>query len=408
MASDENIVRQLVAGKLKLHELSEKIPAEEAINVRRKFVEEKTKTTLNAMANYSFDANSVSVKNTENLIGAIHVPVGIAGPLKVSGDYAKGEFLIPLATTEGALVASVSRGAKAITESGGATAFVENVGVTRAPVFRTSGLNESRELAAWVQKNFSRIKSMAESTTRFGELKKIKHWICGKNVYLRFVFDTKDAMGMNMATIACDKVVRELIEKETNAECAAISGNMCADKKPSYMNMIKGRGKIVHAEAVIPAKIAEKILKAKPEQIVGVNYRKNLLGSAMAGSMGYNAHFANIVAAIFIATGQDPAHVVEGSIGITAAEMQGKDLYISIYMPSVELGTVGGGTGLATQKEALSILGCAGATQKAGENTLKLAEIVGAAVLAGELSLLAALASGQMAAAHAKLGRGVK
>ncbi len=406
--NEKKVLDNLLRGKITLGDAGESLEPASAASVRRKFIEQKTGARLRAISSFSFDANAVSSKNTENLIGGAQVPLGIAGPLKISGDFAKGNFYIPLATTEGALVASVNRGAKAVTDSGGATVFVENVGITRAPVFRTSGLKESREFAAWVQKNFARIKNMAESTTKFGELKKIKHWICGKNVYLRFVFDTKDAMGMNMAVIACDKVIRELIEKETKVKCVALSGNMCADKKPSFMNLVKGRGKIVHAEAVIPRQIAEKILKAKPEEIVEVNYRKNLLGSAMAGSLGYNAHFANVVAAMFIATGQDPAHVVEGSIGITTAEMQGKDLNISIYMPSINVGTVGGGTGLATQKECLSILGCAGATLKPGENALKLAEIVGAAVLAGELSLLSALASGELAQAHAKLGRGVR
>lgn len=403
---EKKILDNLLKRKITLGDAGESLEPASAASVRRKFIEQETKAELKAISSFSFDVNVASSRNIENLIGGAQVPLGIAGPLKISGDFAKGNFYIPLATTEGALVASINRGAKAITDSGGAIVFVENVGITRAPVFRTSGLKESREFAAWVQKNFSRIKSMAESTTKFGELKKIKHWICGKNVYLRFVFDTKDAMGMNMAVIACDKVIHGLIEKETKVKCIALSGNMCADKKPSFMNLVKGRGKIVHAEAVIPRQIAEKILKAKPEEIVEVNYRKNLLGSAMAGSLGYNAHFANIIAAMFIAAGQDPAHVVEGSIGITTAEMQGKDLYISVYMPSVEVGTVGGGTGLATQREALSILGCAGATSNPGENSLKLAEIVGAAVLAGEISLLSALASRELAQAHARLGRG--
>lgn len=401
-----DVFEKLEKGRIKLYDLEDSMPAGDAVRTRREFIEKKTGTKLENIESHTIDVEAATNKNIENMIGASQIPLGVAGPLKIEGDFAKGDFYIPLATTEGALVASVNRGCQAVTEAGGARVFVENKGMTRAPVFRTSGLKESREFAAWAANNFARIKAVAESTTRFGELKKIKPWICGRNVYLRFVFDTKDAMGMNMAVIACDKVVRDLVEKETKVKCIALSGNMCTDKKPAFMNLIKGRGKIVHAEAVIPAEIAEKVLKAKPADVVDVNIRKNLVGSALAGSLGFNAHFANTVAAIYIATGQDPAHVVEGSLGVTTAELQGHDLYVSVYMPSVNIGTVGGGTGLATQKEALDILGVSGAGTVAGENSIRFAEIIGAAALAGEISLLGALASGDLARAHVRLGRG--
>jgi len=224
-------------------------------------------------------------------------------------------------------------------------------------------------------------------------------------VYVRFEFDTKDAMGMNMVTIASD-AMSKLIEAKTKAKCLSVSGNMCIDKKPSALSMIEGRGKSVVAEAVIKKDIVKSVLKTTPEDIVELNYRKNLMGSALAGSLGHNAQFANMVAAMYIATGQDPAHVVEGSLGITMAEQDANGLYISVYMPAVNVGTVGGGTGLATQKEALSILGCAGSTATPGETAKKFAEIVAATVLSGELSVLAAQASGQMTRAHVKLGRG--
>lgn len=404
--NEKEIIEKLEKGKLGLRSIDKYLSPKDAADVRRTFVAKKTGASLENTGNYSFDIDTATKKNIENMVGATHVPLGVAGPLMIDGDFAKGDFYIPLATTEGALVASVGRGCRAITNAGGAKVFVENKGMTRAPVFKVSGIEEGRKLVRWVEKNFSRIKKAAESTTHFGELKKIHPWICGKNVYLRFVFDTKDAMGMNMAVVACDKVAVELIEKETKVKCIALSGNMCVDKKPSFMNYVNGRGKKVHAEAVIKRNIVEKILKAKPEDIVEVNYRKSMVGSAMAGSLGFNAHFANMVAALYIATGQDPAHVVGGSMGMTTVEMQGKDLYISVYMPNVNVGTVGGGTGLATQKEALEMLGVFGAGKTPGDNAMTLAEIVGATVLAGELSVLGALATGDLARAHVRLGRG--
>ena len=406
LMNEKEIIEKLEKGKLGLRSIDKHLSPKDATDVRRNFIAKKTGASLECLSNYSFDIDTAAKKNIENMVGATHVPLGVAGPLKIEGDFAKGDFYIPLATTEGALVASVARGCRAVTYSGGAKVFAENKGMTRAPVFKVSGIEEGRKLVQWVEKNFSRIKKVAESTTHFGELKKIHPWICGKNVYLRFVFDTKDAMGMNMAVVACDKVLTELIEKETKVKCIALSGNMCVDKKPSFMNYVNGRGKTVHAEAVLKRNIVEKILKAKPEEIVEVNYRKSMIGSAMAGSLGFNAHFANMVAALYIATGQDPAHVVGGSMGMTTAEMQGKDLYISVYMPNVNAGTVGGGTGLATQKEALEMLGVAGAGKPPGNNAMKLAEIVGATVLAGELSVLGALATGDLARAHVQLGRG--
>ena len=403
---EKEIIEKLEKGKLGLRSIDKHFSPKDAADVRRKFIAKKTGASLENTANYSFDTDITTKKNIENMVGVTQVPLGVAGPLMIDGDFAKGEFYIPLATTEGALVASVSRGCRTITNAGGAKVFAENKGMTRAPVFKVSGIEEGRKLVRWVEKNFLRIKKVAESTTHFGELKKIHPWISGKNVYLRFVFDTKDAMGMNMAVVACDKVVVELIEKETKAKCIALSGNMCVDKKPSFMNFIKGRGKRVHAEAIIKRKVVEKMLKAKPEEIVEVNYRKNMIGSAMAGSMGFNAHFANMVAALYIATGQDPAHAVGGSMGMTTVELEGKDLYISVYLPNVNSGTVGGGTGLATQKEALEMLGVFGAGKTPGDNAMKLAEIVGATVLAGELSVLGALATGDLARAHVALGRG--
>lgn len=382
---------------------------------RKLFLEEKLGVSLNNISSFSFTEEQVKNKNIENLIGATQIPLGVAGPILVSGEYAQGEFSLPLATTEGALVASVSRGAKAISMSGGVTVTVENVGVTRAPVFQTKGILESKKLAAWVEHNFSELQKISASTSSHlkllthsqGSGQAFKPYILGNKVWLRFAFDTQDAMGMNMATKATTSMIR-FIEAQTKDKCLAVSGNMCVDKKPSWLNFVEGRGKKVWAEAVIKKEIVREVLKTTPKVITEVTNSKIYLGSMLSGSLGFNAQFGNVIAGMFCATGQDLAHVTEGSLGVTTTEIIGEDLYISVYLPDLMIGTVGGGTGLPTQKEALSILGIPDSSLKNGQQVLKLAEIVGAAVLAGELSLLSALGAGDLAKAHEKLGRGKK
>jgi len=375
------------------------------IAFRRKQIEKKLKISLKNTANLSADIQKASTKNCENMIGATQIPLGIAGPLKINGQEARGSFYIPLATTEAALVASVSRGIKAIFASTGVNTHIENIGITRAPLFVTDNLAHSQKLIAFIQKNFNKIKKITQLTSSHLKLLNINPVIVGRNVYLKFIFDSTDAMGMNMATIAV-QAVKEFIEKNTQARCLSLTGNLCVDKKASWSNFISGRGKKAHAEVVIKKEVIKKILKTDIDTIVEVNYRKNLIGSALSGSLGFNAHYANIIAAIFLATGQDPAHVVEGSLGITTAEKLDKNtLYFSVYLPDLVIGTIGGGTNLPTQKEALSILTIKNNGAK-GKNVLKFAEITVAAVLAGELSLLAALASGDLARAHCQLARG--
>jgi len=373
---------------------------------RREFLEKKLRINLGNMAKFTLDPKKIANRNCENMIGAIQVPMGIAGPLKVQSAKCKVQsYYLPLATTEGALVASVNRGCKATRLSGGINVFVENVGATRAPVFRVKNLKEGRKLVDWTKKNFRKLKKIAEGTSSYLKFLKIQPTIFGRNVYLRFVFDASEAMGMNMVTLASRKMA-DFIRKGTKVECISVSGNLCVDKKPTWQNAILGRGKKVWAEAVLKRKIVKEVLKTTPEKISEVVYRKCLLGSAMAGSLGFNSHFANIVAAIFLATGQDMAHVVEGSLGITTAEvLKDNSLYFSVYLPDLMIGTVGGGTHLPTQKEALSILGL-GKGRK-GES-LEFARIIGGAVLCGELSLVAALAGGHLVKAHEVLGRGKK
>jgi hydroxymethylglutaryl-CoA reductase (NADPH) len=276
--------------------------------------------------------------------------------------------------------------------------------MTRAPVFRVSGIVEAEAVVSWVDENTDQLREAAESTTSHGELLAVDPYVVGDSVFLRFVYDTKDAMGMNMATIATREAA-EVVEEATPASLVAVSGNLCSDKKPAAINAVEGRGRSATADATIPRDVVEDRLDTTPEAIEEANTRKNLVGSAKAGSLGFNAHAANVVAAAFLATGQDAAQVVEGSNAITTVEAREDHLYASVSLASLEVGTVGGGTKLATQSEALDVLGLRGGGDPAGTNAEALAEVIAVGALAGELSLLAALASRHLSSAHEDLGR---
>jgi hydroxymethylglutaryl-CoA reductase (NADPH) len=401
---DRELLLKLKNGGTSFHEIGKSLEGNEAIELRRALVSELTGTRFRHIHNFSFDAESVTKRNIENMIGAIQVPLGVAGPLRVNGEYAKGDYYIPLATTEGALVASADRGSSVITACGGANVRIFQDEMTRAPVFRALDIIAAKKLVDWVNANFKRLKERAEETTKFGELLSVKPFVAGRNVYLRFSYDTKDAMGMNMVTIATDAAV-DLVLEANDVELVALSGNMCTDKKPAAINIIEGRGKTVSADVVLGKEVITAKLKTTPERMAEVNYRKNLIGSARAGSLGFNAHAANIAAALFIACGQDAAHVVEASNAMTTMEIKDGGLYCSVTLPSLPVGTVGGGTRIGTQQECLNMLGVAGAGEPPGSNAKKFAEIATAAVLAGEISLIAALAARHLAKAHAELGR---
>jgi hydroxymethylglutaryl-CoA reductase (NADPH) len=402
-----DLVRSLVTGERRFHELPKDLPAEEAAEIRRAALEEMTQTELPNIAHHSLDVQRASRRNCENFIGVAQVPMGVVGPLAVRGKLAQGEFYVPLATTEAALVASTNRGCAAIREAGGAVVRVEDVGMTRAPVFRTSGVVQTQAFLAWIQEHEDDLRRHTEATSSHLRLLEVKPYAFGTTVFLRFRFDTGDAMGMNMATIACDRAVSELIEPATDVPCIGLSGNYCVDKKPAAINFQEGRGKRIYAEVILDSQILHHILKSNARDLVEVQYRKNLLGSIAAGSMGFNAHYANVLAAFFIATGQDPAHVVEGSMGVTCIEPRGPDgVFASVYLPDVPLGAVGGGTALDTQREALALLGVSADPTRRGEAVTRLAEVLGAVVLAGEISLMAAFTSQDLARAHEKLGRG--
>ncbi|MDO5836632.1 MAG: hydroxymethylglutaryl-CoA reductase (NADPH) [Methanobacterium sp.] len=402
MSNKEEILEKLVKGELKLHEIesyTDNIQA--AIEIRREFAEEIAGSSLPHLSQYSLDLTEAMKRNIENPMGTVQIPVGLAGPLQLNGQHAQGAYYVPLATSEGALVASINRGCSITREVGGANVRIIDDKMTRAPVIRAESVIEALKIKEWIERHFIELKEAAESTTRHGRLLKIDPIIVvGRYIYPRFTFTTGDSMGMNMVTIATDKAM-DILTRETGAHVLALSGNFCVDKKPSALNLIEGRGKTVTADIIIPREIVEIKLKTTPESIMEVNIAKNLVGSAIAGSMGFNAQYANMIAAIFLATGQDAAHVVEGSLGITTAEVKDGDLHFSVTLPDLPLATIGGGTRLETAQECLNILGVVGSGK-----VNKFAEIVAGTVLAGELSLMGALAAGHLARAHKDLGRG--
>ncbi len=368
---------------------------------RREALEKERSVVLKNIGSLYRGEDQASNRNCENMIGISQIPLGIAGPLKITSHHSSPithhQYYIPLSTTEGALVASVNRGCKAITESGGAYVDSHRVGATRGPVFRVKNLHQSNEVYQYLIHNLSELNTIASETSSHIRLVKILTRGVGRYRYVRFVFDTNDAMGMNMVTIATEKLAR-FIEGKFNLQCVSLAGNFDVDKKPSWLNFIENRGTKVWAEVVLSEHVLKNILKTDAQKMYDVWLSKCMIGSAMSGSMGFNAQFANIISGIFLATGQDPGHIVEGSLGITTAEIDGDNLYVSVVLPDLMVGIVGGGTNLPTQKEALSIVGA--------KTSQEFAEVIGAAVLAGEISLLASLSEGTLAKSHEKLARG--
>jgi len=345
--------------------------------------------------------------NCENVIGYIPIPVGFVGPLLLDDK----SYQVPLATTEGALVASTNRGCRAITMSGGASSAIMDDGMTRAPVARMSTAMEAAQLKLWLDtpETLATLQEQFSQTTSFGKLRSMKVAVAGRHVYIRFKCTTGDAMGMNMVSKGVDRVLEYIGQQFANFDVLAISGNYCIDKKPFSINWIEGRGKSVVCEVTLSGHVIADVLKCTVAEMVSLNTAKNLIGSAMAGSVGgNNAHASNIVTAAFLATGQDPAQNVESSNTITLMEAvnDGNDLHVSVTMPCLEVGTVGGGTSLAAQRACLDMLGVAGAHKtNPGQNAQDLARVISATVLAGEISLMSALASNHLVSAHLKLNR---
>lgn len=366
---------------------------------RRQFLTEKTGATLNNTGHYSVDP-SLLPGNVENFIGVVQLPVGIAGPIQVNGEHAQGLFYVPLATTEGTLVASYSRGMRVINECGGVKTTVVEQFMQRAPAFIFADAREARDFGHWITAHFDEIKTAAEATTRIGQLEHIQQWSVSKTKYLRFNYTTGDAAGQNMvgkATLAaCEWICANYPHK-----CEyLLSGNMDTDKKHSHLNMLHSRGKRVIAEVVLKKSVLKKIMKVDTKTLARATVLANT-GAMMAGAAYNGPHSANGIASMFIATGQDEANVVESHAGILAHELlDNGDIYMSVTLPSLIVATYGGGTGLPTQKECLELLGCYG-QGKAN----KLTEIVAATVLAGDISLGCAVIGGHWVSSHDKLGR---
>lgn len=375
--------------------------SEKAIADRQKFVEEYANVKLEHIKNYSFDAH-ITNGNVENFTGVAQIPIGFAGPIKVDGEFAQGEFLIPLATTEGTLIASYNRGIKVLNLSGGVKCTVVADAMQRAPVFVFEDARQGRKFVSWVYENFAQIKEEAEATSSVAKLKDIDAYTSNKFVYLRFNYTTGDAAGQNMvgrATFAACSWIIDVYEKET-IKHFYLESNFATDKKASQVNIMRTRGKRVTAECTIPRNVLIEHMRVEPESLTYHSGVANV-GSFLSGANNNGAHSANGITAMFIATGQDVANVSESSAGIIYSEITPeKDLYISITIPSLIVATYGGGTSLATQKECLEVLGCYG---RGGVN--KLAEIVAGVVLAGEISLGSAISSSDWVSSHEKYGR---
>jgi hydroxymethylglutaryl-CoA reductase (NADPH) len=390
------------------------------VKERRIAIETAMNVSLASTGSSLLDENLMGKHHCENMIGTIQIPLGIAGPVRMNKFfYPDGslctnvDLLLPLATTEAALVASVSRGCKAISESNGAIVEVEDMGATRGPAFHVGSIEEGKKLSEFCQHYYQELKHIAENTSHHLEFRSWKLDGVGPYRYIRFVFGTGDAMGLNMVTIASDQIVR-YIEKQTGIRCIAVSGNYCVDKKASWMNVIEHRGHPIRAEVTLSSQVLQTVLKTTAEAVFETWMSKCMIGSALTGTIGNNAQMANVLAAMFIATGQDPAHVTEGSTGFTTTkvlpalprdESTATQLAVSIYLPDCMIGTIGGGTSLPTQKEAISIIASGyKVTDRISTEMLSAAVAVG--VLAGEISLLSSLSEGSLARAHETLARG--
>ena len=371
----------------------------EMAEVRRQFIKQKTGAELVHTGQFSIDP-AVLPGNIENFIGIVQMPVGVAGPVLVNGEHAKGEFYVPLATTEGTLVASYSRGMRVINECGGVKTTVVEGFMQRAPAFIFKDAREARDFGHWIEENFDNIKTVSETTTSVGKLEHIQQWSVSKTKYLRFNYTTGDAAGQNMVGKAT-LVACEWIKANSPIPCMyMLSGNMDTDKKHSHLNMLHSRGKRVIAEIVLKKDVLARVMKVDTKMLAGASVLANT-GAQMAGAAYNGPHSANGIASLYIATGQDEANVVESHAGMLSHELlDNGDLYMSVTLPSLIVATFGGGTGLPTQNECLQMLGCVGKGKAE-----KFAEIVAATVLAGDISLGCAVIAGHWVSSHDQMGR---
>lgn len=372
---------------------------EEIAAERREFITQQTGQALPHIGHYNQAVEQLA-GNIENFFGVAQMPLGLAGPMRVNGEHAQGDFYVPMATTEGTLVASYSRGMKLLNACGGVTTTVVEKYMQRSPVFSFADGRQSREFGAWVIANFDAIKTAAESTTSVGKLSHIEQFQVARLRYLRFNYTTGDAAGQNMvgkATLAACEWIRA---HYTVPYTWTLSGNIDTDKKHSQMNLMHSRGTRVVAEATIPNAVLQQMMGVSTHTLYRQRQMSNV-GAMLAHAANNGAHAANGIAAVFIATGQDEANVAESHAGLVYTELlENDDYYWSITLPSLIVATYGGGTGLGTQREGLEMLDCYG-QGKAG----KLAEIIAATVLAGDVSLSSAILAGDWVSSHDRLGR---
>lgn len=408
---DQLVIEGIKQGKIPLYALEQYLDGDcvRAVKIRREYVMEQLQSlkrghqfSLDRLPWDNYDFSPVMGRNCENVIGYMALPVGVAGPILVDEE----EYFIPMATTEGALVASTSRGCKALSYAGGSRTAITGDGMTRGPVVAMTNLAEAMRLSLWIEGHFESLCQVFNDTSRYLSLEKVDCKLVGRLVYMRFKACTGDAMGMNMVSRATDNALHYLQHEFPSMRLISLSGNFCSDKKATTINWIDGRGKSVVVEASIPQAVLTTVLKTTATAMVEANTAKNLVGSMVAGTIGgsgCNAHAANIIAALFISLGQDPAQVVASSSCLTFMEAinDGADLYVSCTMPSIECGTVGGGTGLAPQRACLEMLIAPSTTPRTpGEDAARLARILASVVMAGEVSLLASLTEGTLVKAH--------
>jgi hydroxymethylglutaryl-CoA reductase (NADPH) len=371
----------------------------EAAETRREFVRERTGVDLEHVSSYSFDPGALT-GNVEQFVGVAQVPIGLAGPLLVNGEHAQGEFYVPLATAEGTLVASYNRGMRLLYEAGGVTTTIMADHMQRAPAFIFTSARDARAFAGWLDDHFGDIKAAAEQTTRSGKLQEIERYTASRIIFTRFNYTTGDAAGQNLTGKATQAACRWIEANNDTIEQYFLESNFATDKKSSQINMLRTRGKRVVAEAVIPNEVLRRVMRSDTRLMYRARQVSNL-GGFMSGVNNNGAHSANGITAMFIATGQDAANVAESSAAYVYAELRDDgDYYYSVTIPSLIVATYGGGTGLATQRECLEMLGCYGT-----DNVRKFTEIVAATVLCGELSLGSAIVAEEWVEAHDLYGR---
>jgi len=372
----------------------------EIVKERQSFMEKVGHQKLQHLTSFSFNP-AQTAGNIENFVGVAQVPIGLVGPLKVNGEHAAGDFYIPMATTEGTLVASYNRGMKLTHLAGGIKTTVLDDAMQRAPIFVFEDARFSKQFGLWVEANFAQIKKVAEETTNVGKLRDIEQYAVGKMRWLRFNFTTGDAAGQNMVTKATHKACYWMLGNGIEGlEHFAMAANMDTDKKHSHLNTLHSRGKRVVAEITLSDALLKSVMNTTGEALFKQRQYSNT-GALLSHAVNNGAHFANGLTAMFIAMGQDVANIAESSAGFVHGELKPNgDYYYSVTIPSLVIATYGGGTALPTQRECLEIMDCYGAGK-----VFKLAEIMAAVVLCGEISLGAAIVANEWVSSHEQYGR---